>query len=367
VPNDIPDWTGHQHAGLVGLVSDAPLGDTGVSSLSADSATASCLTSGALNPSLLVLVSFKAAAGAVIALVKAGAFKVGSSSACAPAFGQATTAGSLLVAIAGCAGTVPAITGSGWVAGTSGSLGIWYKPNCGAGESPPTFSAAGATSPIYAQLLEFSGADTSAPGETSGTALSSAGASSITAACTAVDAAVGNLIVSGVLWSITPDSTATLTTSYNNATAVRAGDSGTLVEHVQAAFDYGVIPPATTIYPLGTAEWDYDVVGYSDPGGGTQASVVFPAVAGKAYRLAHISASEYQNATTAGSRLVQVLDGVTVIWKRRLGLPGVAGSVSGFDLSGLAIKGAVGNSMTVQFDAGVASIFQTVAAGAYLR
>lgn len=104
-----------------------------------------------------------------IALVKAGAIVTGTTSV-APSFGQATTAGNLLVAQVTAAGTssTTTVSGTGWVippkftsVGFSGPT-IAYKPNCGAGESPPTFSASGATH-MAAVLSEWSGADTTSP------------------------------------------------------------------------------------------------------------------------------------------------------------------------------------------------------------
>jgi hypothetical protein len=87
-----------------------------------------------------------------------------------PAFGQPTTAGNLLLAWvatnSSSATFDTSVTGAGWVqaghGGTaSGWASIWYKPNCGNGESPPTFSSGGSS--IWSQLGEFSGAAAASP------------------------------------------------------------------------------------------------------------------------------------------------------------------------------------------------------------
>jgi hypothetical protein len=97
------------------------------------------------------------------ALVSAGAV----SSSLSPSFGQATAAGNLLVA------WVYADTGgssdpfnpvSGWtkavVPGASFNWSsIWYKANCGAGETAPVFTTAGANFGANSQLAEFSGGE----------------------------------------------------------------------------------------------------------------------------------------------------------------------------------------------------------------
>jgi hypothetical protein len=94
-----------------------------------------------------------------------------------PAFGQATTLGNLLICCAiSTTNSAFSITGpSGWVninaAGQAGGRAeIWYKPNCGAGETAPTVNCTLATL-MDAALSEWTVA-ASAPLDTSGTGTS---------------------------------------------------------------------------------------------------------------------------------------------------------------------------------------------------
>ena len=114
-----------------------------------------------------------------IALVKSGAVTADVNAA-SPAFGQATTAGNLLIAMvnAEVGGGTTGITlgggSTGWVEvthTTNFEAVIYYKKNCGASETAPTFTFSGATSG-WASLHEFSGCDTSAPLDQSGTSTS---------------------------------------------------------------------------------------------------------------------------------------------------------------------------------------------------
>lgn len=91
---------------------------------------------------------------------------VASNAAATPAFGQATTAGNLLVAFVSYNGTVTISATAGWnlavgsSAATAPQSQIWYKPNCGASETAPTFSTStAATWDVF--LAEFSGASAS--------------------------------------------------------------------------------------------------------------------------------------------------------------------------------------------------------------
>src|SRR5262249_38258178 len=123
-----------------------------------------------------------------------------------PAFGSATTAGNLLVAVANTndsSSTFPiTVTGAGWTragfrGGPYGWESIWYKPNSGAGEAPPVFNSGG--SDTWSQVLEVSGAATSAPLlQVVGNA---SDAPSWTATFAALDSQPGDLIVGTGYWN----------------------------------------------------------------------------------------------------------------------------------------------------------------------
>ena len=110
----------------------------------------------------------------------AGGLATAAGASVTPAFGQATTAGSLLIccAISG-TNTSFTITGpSGWVnANAVGQLGnraeIWYKPNCAAGETAPTVNCTLA-SVMAAQVSSWAGVAPVSPLDTSGTATAAA-------------------------------------------------------------------------------------------------------------------------------------------------------------------------------------------------
>lgn len=109
-----------------------------------------------------------------ISLVSAGSATTGSQTA-SPDFGQSTTEGNFLVAFV-CANSVRGeeetdeITCSDeftWHPGTAASAdynqaAIFYKPNCGSGETAPSFSGNDNSSYVVALLAEFSGVSTNA-------------------------------------------------------------------------------------------------------------------------------------------------------------------------------------------------------------
>lgn len=152
-----------------------------------------------------------------IALVSAGT--VASGNPAAPAFGQATTAGNLLIAwvSVGVSGAAfPTCSSGTWTklaqSGSGGSIAqVWYKKNCGAGETAPTFSNAATVSAAFA---EFSGADTAAPADQNGGTNSAA--SPIVAVAGAVDAAAGELLVSAGSWFLSKAATQITSDTYNN-------------------------------------------------------------------------------------------------------------------------------------------------------
>lgn len=376
MPNDIPDWTSQHQAQIQGGSSLQFLGDTGAPALAADSGT---LTPSKVDSPAVtgVIASFKALT--TFALVKAGAALVGSATAVNPLFGQATTAGNLLVACvtSPAGGTAPTTAAAGWVKHTDAQLGggwasIWYKPNCGSGEAAPQFTGGAAGNPpMAAQLCEYSGGATASPADQAGNAGGSVTQLVVTA--TGVDAAFGNLVVFCSRWVNASILTgAVFSAAFNNSAP--AVQDGALTDNTGNHSDYflffhGIIPAAVTSLPLGGRNWDYDSTGTNAPGAGNQAKVVLPATPGKAYRCAMIAASFRASAAPGGTvaQALQLLDGATVVWQVELALQNIAGDKDHVHLTDLAIKGTVGNSMTLQFAAAQASCVEMVNIGAYLQ
>lgn len=159
-----------------------------------------------------------------------------------PAFGQATTAGNLLVAVvvAQATGTPTGMTcsdGTWFLAVNDANLAaIWYKANCGAGETAPTFTATGQNA--IAQLIEFSGGSTTSPLDQ--TATIGGGATSPGVATAAgVDVASGQLIVTCSEDTLSTAGTATTSDTYNNgATPTNLGnnDGGSTRTHYRLSY-----------------------------------------------------------------------------------------------------------------------------------
>ena len=204
-------WSFHSHKPgatgsftLTSTATDSTTGQTG-------QGTASFMTSGV--------------AATIVPVSRGALVETGS-----PAFGKATTAGNLLLAYVvsnGSSATFPiTVTGTGWTLAKSGGgayfwMSIWYKKNCGASETPPTFNGQG--SDTWSALAEFSGADTSAPFDKG--AVSATEATSWTAAFTAPDSVPGELIA-GVSYFIGPDTkgeTITLTQFKDSTGGTMAG------------------------------------------------------------------------------------------------------------------------------------------------
>lgn len=190
------------------------------------------------------IASFKSST--TIARVGAlGAFTTGTASSVSPTFGQATTGGNLLIAWVSAGNTGTGTAAGGWVAaqlvsGGTGQCAIWYKPNCGAGETAPTFTAtAGGASPMYAQLAEFSGAVTVSPVDKIGSG--SSFTPTVTLNTSGVDAVATDLVVTATHWDLTNAATASFVAAYNNATAVAAGNSGAASTKGHANHSYGII------------------------------------------------------------------------------------------------------------------------------
>lgn len=140
-----------------------------------------------------------------IALVSAGSVASGSTSA-SPSFGQSTTSGNLLLAwvsLNDSASSFPLSPPSGWgeaeVTGVSYNYGaLFYKNNCGSGETAPSFSDSNATE-MHAGLAEFSGIavpSLGGPVDQHGHAISANPCSA-----SAGDTASGDLVVGLSVWN----------------------------------------------------------------------------------------------------------------------------------------------------------------------
>lgn len=161
-----------------------------------------------------------------IALVRAGAVTSPGAGTTSPAFGQATTAGNLLVATVSANATAAiTTTSSGWtqavaMASTACGSAVFYKPNCGASELAPLFTCVGATA-VVAQVSEWSGAATS-PLDCTGTA--SGSSKSLTVTASAADVGTGELSILASTW-IVNQTGETFTNTCNNGTATSLGAS----------------------------------------------------------------------------------------------------------------------------------------------
>lgn len=261
MPNDIPDWT-TQHLVQIQSVGGQLLGDTGSPSLQPDfgieTLAGTAPWSGGGN---IVLASFKAAAGQTIAAVGVpGPFTVGTLTAVNPTFGQATTAGNLLIACVTEGNFEPTTAAAGWVkvvsVQNSGQwVAIWCKPNCGSGETPPQFTCNNGTTVMEALLAEFSGAAVAAPQDQ--TASANIGANPAGVACTSADSAFGDLIVMASRWVMLGGGTVSFSQTFNNGVAAVALGSGIGGGPSQAfrasSFSYGIVPAAKASLPLGVA------------------------------------------------------------------------------------------------------------------
>lgn len=157
-----------------------------------------------------------------------------------PAFGQATTAGNLLIAwVAVNSVSAASLTGTGWtqavevVSGSSHLAAVWYRANCGASESAPTFS-----NWTFGMLGEFSGGATSSPVDQTG---SNSGASSpVVAACSLADTASGELFVSADWIGLSKSGTQTSSDTYNNATPSGNANNDATSTTSHYRFAYGI-------------------------------------------------------------------------------------------------------------------------------
>lgn len=178
-----------------------------------------------------------------IALVRAGTLASGASTA-SPTFGQATTAGNFLVCWGESDGSGGGMSLSGVSGWTTISLfnggNLWYKQNCGAGETAPVVNGQ-VTSPtnVAAVLAEFSGVATSSPTDQQKTVSGVASPTTVTA--NSADVASGELVIVLDVIVLSKAGTHTTTDSINNgATTNNVGndDSSSLAEHCR--FSWGV-------------------------------------------------------------------------------------------------------------------------------
>lgn len=218
----------------------------------ADSVTTTIASAGLpQNTESQAIASFKAAVGQQIARVGAiGALTLGTGggpSTVTPPFAQATTAGNLLIAVVGTTAFNPATTSPGWVqaslAGPNQNVSVWYKPNCGASETAPTFT--GPSAILLALVVEFSGAKLVAPLDQTGANQNGGGANPVTVTAGAADSAFGDLVVLGNKLVLNAAATMTWSDVWNNGiTPVRLGDDGTTVQASHFMASYGILTGA---------------------------------------------------------------------------------------------------------------------------
>lgn len=159
-----------------------------------------------------------------------------------PSFAQATTAGNLLIGWVSSDGTATITTSSsGWSkarsVGGQGQPSIFYKQNCSAGETAPTFTATSGT--LSSALAEFSGGDTVSPVDQTG---GNGGLSSpVVGVCAAADVAAGELFVTTLVSVSSKAETVTTSDTYNNGatpTGNLNNDATSIPGHYR--FAYGV-------------------------------------------------------------------------------------------------------------------------------
>lgn len=174
-----------------------------------------------------------------IALVKAGTIKGSGTTTVTPAFGQATTAGDLLIAtVSSSKVTVLTCTTPGWTQKASiykgnCSTSVWYKENCAATETPPTFKSA-TSATLRAQLSEWSGAATSTVPDKTGHG--SATVSPVTSACTAPDSAPTNLCIVATHWYSAASTTGTFSSTPTTFQGLGTDGSTSSKHHVHGAY-----------------------------------------------------------------------------------------------------------------------------------
>lgn len=179
-----------------------------------------------------------------ISFVAAGTVATGATSA-SPTFGASTTAGNLLVCIAAAQAISGAmtITGSGWLAvhadGTVPDSMVFYKPNCGAGETAPVVNGGSGAGFVAAVLMEFSGAAAASPLDQVRDNNSSVTPLSLT--MLGADAGAGELVVAAQGDVLSKAGTATTSHTYNNGATAQQNlnnDGTSTATHYR--FSYGI-------------------------------------------------------------------------------------------------------------------------------
>jgi hypothetical protein len=179
-----------------------------------------------------------------IALVKAGTIVTATGTSVAPAFGQATAAGNLLVAclvtITGGAYTLTISDGT-WTRvsptdSNSTHAAIFYKQNCGAGETAPTLNAS-TTVTLWGVLSEWSGADITAPFD-KGMTTANEDVNPIIAS--AADGGTSNVAIAAFSWTGSKSATATFGETWSPASGTTGtlGDTGSTKGAAWASFPY---------------------------------------------------------------------------------------------------------------------------------
>jgi hypothetical protein len=200
---------------------------------------------GAVRNAVLAVASFKPAT--TIALVKLGTLATGSTTSVSPTFGQATAAGNLLTAWVSCHDTAVTAAG-GWVKAETASdaspipteVSLWYKLNCGAAETAPTFTATTGWT-MFAQLAEWSGAAIASALDQIGATAATGSAKTIYAGTSGVDATAGDLVLTASAWLLTNvTSGQTFADNMNNGTLIRAGDTGSTSDTRYSVFNYSI-------------------------------------------------------------------------------------------------------------------------------
>lgn len=160
-----------------------------------------------------------------------------------PTFAQPTTAGNLLVAwVTSYTGDITSAGSppSGWSVGINVSAAtdmvIFFKANCGAGESAPTFTAAAGT--MFARLAEFSGGETVSPGEWGGNATGLSSPDTITAG--GADLSAGELVLSVTAYNYSMSATKTTSHSYNNGASSTAVSNDATSTATHYRMSYGI-------------------------------------------------------------------------------------------------------------------------------
>lgn len=373
MPNDIPDWTGQQLEQLVS-VSGQFMGDLGSPTQAPDAVTItpSVDPSGATTDPA-VLASFKAAAGSIIAQVgNLGAFLTGTNTAVNPQWGQATSAGNFGLAWVESDSADATTAAAGWAFAvrlrTANGLAaaLWFKPNLGAAEAPPQFTAAGGLGPMTAQLGEFSGVALAAP--TDRIASGQTTSSSIRVAAGSTDAQVGDLVAFSSHWGWASNVKATFVeTLNNNMVVVHAGDDSSIQQNHHASHGYAIGPQIKLALPVGVQAWPYDVQAASLPAVGATATIVLAATPGKTYTCAAMSLSLLSTTAAIHIPSVSLLDGAATIWVGQMGVQAVIGDKDRIERTEVAHIGTAGNSMTLGFSGNAAGGQHAASIGAYLR